>query len=809
MASNYNLARLIISIKKRNAVKNGTNSSAYFNSTVDEILRDLTSVKTEWNNKLVPLLLTVPDGADDTSVNAFTSGLSGATLYTDSGATTTSDSGVFYESTDQRPKTIKENFLQVGLDLAAAVLSLETIISASTSALTDAQKAAIGWHIFDPTLTSSSTSIDGRSQNNASNINQLGKDLYGTTDFVLDNSGNALLDNSLKDMVHALLTLHNGHWNSPTDIDTVLSHTLDLATATGELDQLLVDDSDTESDDPALIAGTPTNLQMDLNQIRAVLRRAQGTGGYKTAPTADPIFAGGPTTLQGIIDLGGNAATKTATNPWGYLLSDIYGTHLLPDTDDTTDIGSAALRWRDIYLGPGSVHIVSTAAETTTARNWSVEISQVVGSGIGSLMIGLDGYEEILRMSPAGIINIGTYDAILEGSTPDLMYKNDRAGLTNITSKNALTDVAARAYLVAEADSAKATLGSFSSTYATTALASASELLTTATNGLHITASDISGFIAFHTGAGTSDATERMRIDENGNVGIGILVPSGMLHVTGQSYFDDNCSFGGAFSNLNELFVGGEATFYDFVYMEAPLNIYTQYLDFGTTGVVNSGHRLLSDLTSAKIYDLNGSVVILDVTQTSADLCPDGSGGYVVDVDRNTAVITTASSITLDAPTLNIANSTTIDGTGLRFDDSIMVDSGIGIRSDASTNYTRKELVIGATTANDTPTAIWTTAMPAGAAWWELDGTAYMGVGNELAYFKKVCATHLVGANLTLASSGVHEIFVDRSGTLAAADMNFVPTSNIMQLQVTGVAATTVAWSVTLRCQANSFVLPF
>ena len=45
--------------------------------------------------------------------------------------------------------------------------------------------------------------------------------------------------------------------------------------------------------------------------------------------------------------------------------------HVGPNADDQYDLGSNSLRWRDLYLGPTSLHVVSTAGETTTARDWN------------------------------------------------------------------------------------------------------------------------------------------------------------------------------------------------------------------------------------------------------------------------------------------------------------------------------------------------------------------------------------------------------------------------------------------------------
>jgi hypothetical protein len=69
---------------------------------------------------------------------------------------------------------------------------------------------------------------------------------------------------------------------------------------------------------------------------------------------------------------------------------DAIGTHILPAIDDTYDLGSATHRWRDLYVGPGSVHIGSagriTFNETTQKLEFSNDdgaSSKPLGSGSG------------------------------------------------------------------------------------------------------------------------------------------------------------------------------------------------------------------------------------------------------------------------------------------------------------------------------------------------------------------------------------------------------------------------------------------
>ena len=60
---------------------------------------------------------------------------------------------------------------------------------------------------------------------------------------------------------------------------------------------------------------------------------------------------------------------------------------ILPTADDSYDLGSSSYRWRDLYLGPTTLHIYSTAAETTTARDWKLSIQETDGVTEGDLRI--------------------------------------------------------------------------------------------------------------------------------------------------------------------------------------------------------------------------------------------------------------------------------------------------------------------------------------------------------------------------------------------------------------------------------------
>jgi hypothetical protein len=78
----------------------------------------------------------------------------------------------------------------------------------------------------------------------------------------------------------------------------------------------------------------------------------------------------------------------------------------LPASDDSIDLGSSSYRFRDLYLGPTSLHLYSTAGETTTARDWKFSVQETDGASEGNLRL-LEGATEIMNVTPGGNVGIG------------------------------------------------------------------------------------------------------------------------------------------------------------------------------------------------------------------------------------------------------------------------------------------------------------------------------------------------------------------------------------------------------------------
>ncbi len=106
----------------------------------------------------------------------------------------------------------------------------------------------------------------------------------------------------------------------------------------------------------------------------------QGADTYALWVDADTSRFDGLVDARGNVDLGD--ATSDTISATGR-----FDTDLIPSTDDARDLGSSTLRWRDLYLGPASLHIGTNGDEgilsyDTTNDSFEFDQSlQVVASG--------------------------------------------------------------------------------------------------------------------------------------------------------------------------------------------------------------------------------------------------------------------------------------------------------------------------------------------------------------------------------------------------------------------------------------------
>jgi hypothetical protein len=113
--------------------------------------------------------------------------------------------------------------------------------------------------------------------------------------------------------------------------------------------------------------------------------------------------------------------------------------HILPGTDDTYDLGenTTPLRWGNLYLGPSSLHIVSTSSETTTARDYNLEIEKTAGAEQGYFRV-REGSTDLLTVTYGGNLGVGVTDPASSLTVSGDGYFFGNIGATgDITASNA------------------------------------------------------------------------------------------------------------------------------------------------------------------------------------------------------------------------------------------------------------------------------------------------------------------------------------------------------------------------------------
>ncbi|MEM6997624.1 MAG: tail fiber domain-containing protein [Patescibacteria group bacterium] len=230
----------------------------------------------------------------------------------------------------------------------------------------------------------------------------------------------------------------------------------------------------------------------------------------------------------GTDDTGSGGATTALDN----LASVAINTDLLPDTDDTYDLGSSTLRWQDLYLGPQSLHVFCNASECGSDRDWSLGVIETAGAAQGNLTLGLAGADNLV-IDTAGQVGIGTAEP-----NYDLEVSSPSAGAVQVVATQAGTGTGDWAELIAANGSAiqdTTRLITLGTNYSTTggfvqdgaALSTDSGL----SGGLSVI-TRANAPIRFYT---NGESNERLRITETGEVGIGTDTPTRLLELEGAS----------------------------------------------------------------------------------------------------------------------------------------------------------------------------------------------------------------------------------------------------------------------------------
>jgi hypothetical protein len=309
----------------------GSISSTELNASLDSMKSNLNHQWRLWQNNIRPVLDSLPAGARDTrwrvgkglppKIDALTYGLQGTTLFVFNDANAIRASGRYWDTDTERPITIAEAFE----NLWYAIDNLEITSTSSTPSSVDLDPLwnAIGYHYQDPSLTSSSESLDSRVGVTEDWLEQLKKDLYGNHEGYLPWTFGVPLSYSVAMNIDYLLKAHGipGGWQEDPSL---LGHdTFATAEHTHPYTDIRPMPSVTLSQGRVAPYST---LYNDILRIRWEITRTRGSSSWYTDAT-DPVTsaAGDLNTHMNYVGSG----SSSVSNPHAISYSDIGADTLL------------------------------------------------------------------------------------------------------------------------------------------------------------------------------------------------------------------------------------------------------------------------------------------------------------------------------------------------------------------------------------------------------------------------------------------------------------------------------------------------
>lgn len=427
------LKKITVAPIKSIAPKDGINQSKELNSAIGSLIASTDSFSQQWNTQLVDLLNTMPGGgrkvdiASRTSTpNAFTNGIDGANLYIDCATTSAIENGEFFKASANRPYTVKEYVSKVKIDLSGRLSKIESSVtllqSIDSTGLTQAQKDAIGIRVFEPTMTSSPTSLDGYIAILRQNIRQLASDVFNYqdpsgsaldgADYTITNAQTQSLGITIMDWVQAIANATGHVLTYDVNGKPVLDHSFVIT----DIPQTSVQDSGAGLNDS--FVGATTTLLDDLNKLRTVVKDAKGTAAWDTANTT--ALFGGVDDLEGITNFQGSG-TGTATNIFAYDLSDLSDTTGLLSLPSFSTLNEAISIGQVVSISSVNNHVTKTSAAVASTTPGAIGIAMSATTGVGTESIS---------------VRLGSFikAAVLVGATVGTNYYVDPASPGNLTT---------------------------------------------------------------------------------------------------------------------------------------------------------------------------------------------------------------------------------------------------------------------------------------------------------------------------------------------------------------------------------------
>jgi len=300
------------------AAKRGQLSAVELSTSIDSISTNINQQWRLWRTHIRPIIDSLPAGSRDQrwrpgiglpeKIDALKYGVQGTTLFVFNDATSVNAYGRYWDTTDERPKTIAEALE----DVWTAISDIDTTTAATAGAFSDtALWYAIGNRYEDASLTSASSSLDARTSQIESNINQLADDIYGVSEGFGPWTFGAPLSHSVAKNIDELLKLHNVSGGWQTD-PTGISHS---GIGGSSPPFAYTDISPMPTQTLSQARTTPySTLYNEILRIRWEIARTRGTANYVTDAT-DPVTSGVADLSTHVNYVG--SATPTSSNPHG------------------------------------------------------------------------------------------------------------------------------------------------------------------------------------------------------------------------------------------------------------------------------------------------------------------------------------------------------------------------------------------------------------------------------------------------------------------------------------------------------------
>ncbi len=317
--------KIRVNFVRRAIPRRGPFSTESYNAAMEELAVDLADFGARWNTDLYPMLNGLPRGTDETrwtpttpanTPNPLVDGLDGDNMFVDNAASTTQDDGLFWSTTENRPKTIRESSRDIDDRVTDIYSELSESLLDVSNGLSSDQWNRLGMWVKDGTASLES-SVSYKARTGWTNMTTLMADMYNTGSSylgTLETSGF-----TIQNMLSDLLTEHGAIWNTDT------SSTIDHSGISGIV-QVSVDNSASYAQKTR---GGATHLEHDMNHLRWEIARIK-LGAATTTSTSqwssdvtDPVGAG-VASLKDHIEYDG-AGTPDASNPHGLHRQDVDG----------------------------------------------------------------------------------------------------------------------------------------------------------------------------------------------------------------------------------------------------------------------------------------------------------------------------------------------------------------------------------------------------------------------------------------------------------------------------------------------------